>query len=74
MKSKCPMYVWDGFSGHRKACGNVIYTVYVHVHTCTQKVIIFGNSFLLVFVTHRLIYCLFSSITEVLFNEFVFQY
>ena len=40
----------------------------------TQKVFIFGNSFLLVFVTHRLIYCLFSSITEVLFNDFVFQY
>ena len=30
METKCPMYMWDGFSGHGKACGNVIYTC-----TCT---------------------------------------
>ena len=30
---KCPMYMWDGFSDHRKACGNAIYTV----HVCTQN-------------------------------------
>ena len=33
MEISCPMYMWDGFSGHRKARGNVIYTICVHVHT-----------------------------------------
>ena len=27
------MYVWDEFSDNTKACGNVKYTVCVHVHT-----------------------------------------
>ena len=31
MESKCSMYtcMWDGFSDHRKACSNAIYTVHV---------------------------------------------
>ena len=29
------MYVWDEFSDNTKACGNVMYTVCAHVHTCT---------------------------------------
>ena len=30
--------MWDGFSGHRKACINVIYTVHVHaLWMCLMK-------------------------------------
>ena len=55
MEIKCPMYMWDGFSGHRKACRNVIYTV-----------LYCGEQFPFCVCHTYINCCLFSSITEVL--------
>ena len=55
MESKCSMYMWDEFSDHRKACGNAMYIyMYMYLHK-TSSHFIFGNNFLLTFVTHKLI-------------------
>ena len=56
MESKCSMYMWDD---HRKAYGNAIY-MYMYVHK-TSSHFIFGNTFLFVFVTHRLITVFFNN-------------
>ena len=39
------MYVWDGFSDNTKACGNVMYTVCVHVHCTYIKRFYFWEQF-----------------------------
>ena len=64
MEIKCPMYMWDGFSGHRKACRNVIYTVHVqYIHKNSSPFIV-GNNFFFVFVTHTLIAVFFHQLLK----------
>ena len=52
MEIKCPMYMWDGFSGLEKHV-EMLYTLYMYmyIHKFSRPFIV-GNNFLFVFITH----------------------